>query len=121
MKEANKLLDHDWGPVTPLARAAFAYPRSGSMYPTIFRFVPAAENVVIPAAVNSASELSVSERGSLIAGSGWFELREGLSVAAALSIFMGLASRRWAAGHSSCFQSLKPLRSDRLAALPTMS
>ena len=43
MKEASKLAGRDWGAATPLARAPFAYPRSGSMYPTIFRFVPAAE------------------------------------------------------------------------------
>ena len=39
MKEASKLQAHHWGAATPLACAAFAYPRSGSMYPTIFRFV----------------------------------------------------------------------------------
>ena len=96
MKEASKLHGHDWGDAEPLARASFAYPRSGGMYPTIFRFVPAGEGVDVPAAAAAASELHVSARGHLLAGSGWFALRGGLSVAAALSSFVGLASTRWA-------------------------
>ena len=73
MKEASKVAGHDWGAATPLARAAFAYPRSGSMYPTIFRFAPAAEGAQasIPAVAASASELRFSERGRVISGSGW--------------------------------------------------
>eukprot|EP00966_Prymnesium_polylepis_P011365 261851-Prymnesium_polylepis.1 len=30
MKEASKVKDYDWGRATPLARADFAYPRSGT-------------------------------------------------------------------------------------------
>ena len=97
MKEASKLQGHAWGAAAPLACANFAYPRSGSMYPTIFRFLPAPEGAEVPATVpTSASDVTVSERGRLLAGSGWFALRSELSVAAALSAFVGLASRRWA-------------------------
>ena len=73
MKEASKVAAHDWGAATPLARAPFAYPRSGSMYPTIFRFVPAAEGAeaCILAVAASASELRFSERGRVISSSGW--------------------------------------------------
>lgn len=101
MKEASKLQGFDWGAAAPLARAPFAYPRSGGMYPTIFRFVPLevddhAREQMVPPAAASASELRVSGRGNTLAGSGWFPLREGLSVAEALSAFVRLASKRWA-------------------------
>ena len=103
LKRASSLQDHDWGDAAPLADAPFAYPRSGTMYPTIFRFVPASgegaggekEPEVPEVAPSSASDLIVSERGNVLAGSGWFALRDGLSVAAALSSFVELASRRW--------------------------
>ena len=73
-RHLGKVAAHDWGAATPLARAAFAYPRSGSMYPTIFRFVPAAvgAEASIPAAAASASELRFSERGRVTSGSGWY-------------------------------------------------
>ena len=98
MKEASKLKAHDWGAATPLAKAAFAYPRSGGMYPTIFRFIPVdRDRTEIPdEAPKCASDVTVSERGNVIAGSGWFELRDGLTVADALCDFADLASRRWA-------------------------
>ena len=55
------------------------------MYPTIFRFKPApVEAEVPPNPPASASELRYSERGHVIAGSGWFALREGLSLARAM-------------------------------------
>ena len=97
MKEASKLNGFNWGIAEPLKCASFAYPRSGIMYPTIFRFVPLADatSVEIPPAAASASELRVSERGNVLAGSGWFALRQGLCVSTALSAFVRLASRRW--------------------------
>ena len=37
----------------------------------------------------------MSERGNVLAGSGWVPLRDGLSVHAALHDFASLAARRW--------------------------
>jgi hypothetical protein len=42
-KASSRVRDHDWGAATALSRAGYAYPRSGEMYPTIFRFLPADE------------------------------------------------------------------------------
>ena len=95
MKEASKIKGRDWGAAAPLSRAPFAYPRSGGMYPTIFRFFPVDASVDIPPAAASASDLKRSERGNILAGSGWFALRQGLTVEAALREFVALASRRW--------------------------
>lgn len=96
MKEASKLRTHEWGKAAPLARAPFAYPRSGGMYPTIFRFLTAEGADVPAAAAASASDLQVSARGNICAGSGWLALREGVSVGSAVAAFLRLASRRWA-------------------------
>ena len=97
--QASKLKGHCWGAATALVDAPFAYPRSGRMYPTIFRFLPAPEGAAsegIPPPACAASDLRYSERGNVTAGSGWFALREGLSVEHAACSCHDLASRRWA-------------------------
>ena len=44
----------------------------------------------------SVSDVHMTKRGNLLASSGWFALRDGLSLEAALASFADLASRRWA-------------------------
>ena len=94
--QASKLQGLDWGSASPLARADFAYPRSGGMRPTIFRFLPADDANVPPTAAAVAADVQWSARNHPTAGSGWYSLREGVSVVSAFAAFARLASRRWA-------------------------
>ena len=103
-KASSRVRGHDWGAATALSRAGYAYPRSGEMYPTIFRFLRADEADVpefllaAPEARDhwcSPPESCGHATRDVVAGSGWFAL-EGATVRTAYSTFVALASRRWA-------------------------
>ena len=70
MKEASKLNGFNWGIAEPLKCASFAYPRSAlCILPSSACPSADAMSVEIPPAAASASELRVSERGNVLAGS----------------------------------------------------
>ena len=95
VKNAHRLLGHDWGASMPLAAAHHAYPRSGHMYPTTFRFLPYQTDVTVPQPAAAPSEVLRSSAGSPCTGSGWLPLREGVTLQTAFEAFVRLASTRW--------------------------
>lgn len=90
-----RLRTHDWGTAAPLAAAAYAYPCSGSMRPTVYRFLEAKEGVHVPDAATVAADVSWSFGGDPTSGSGWVPLAAGATVASAYAVFLSLAARRW--------------------------
>lgn len=110
-KAASKLKGYDWGAAAPLSCAGYAYPRSGEMYPTIYRFLPSdgekvPEYVPVPESDEGADEAQQGRWSSaqscgrihrdVVAGSGWFPLHGAWTVRTAYSTFIALALRRWA-------------------------
>ena len=106
-KASSRLQSYEWGAAEPLSRAKYAYPRSGEMYPTIYRFL-SSDGAEVPDYVpvvardervgddqwSGAQSYSRPHR-DVVAGSGWFPLH-GFTVRTAYSTFVQLASRRWA-------------------------
>ena len=105
-KSAGKVQNQDWGAATLLSGADYAYPRSGSMYPTIYRFLQV-DAAKMPTAASSSTEARpggeplrrASARMPLpqipAVCSGWVPLQD-VTVSTAYSAFVDLASRRWA-------------------------
>ena len=90
-----RLRAHDWGTAGPLAAAAYAYPCSGGMLPTVYRFLEAKDGVHVPDAATAAAELAWSFGGDPTSGSGWVPLAAGATSASAYAVFLSLAARRW--------------------------
>ena len=90
-----RLRAHDWGTATPLAAAAYAYPCSGGMRPTVYRFLEAKDGVQVPDAATAAADLAWSFGGDPTSGSGWVPLAAGSTAASAYAVFLSLAARRW--------------------------
>ena len=101
-KVVNQVQARNWGAAESLSHAEYAYPRSGSCYPTIYRFLQVdAEEVPHTAGVQDVVWSQGGVPGGKLmpripaVGSGWVPL-EGVTIATAYAAFVSLASRRWA-------------------------